>query len=204
MANAFDPHDAEMWYGGYYEAAIVIGSREASDSSALLKTAIHRLWSHRRLRPAALGDVRVWKAGSLSFAGLPLPALHRIYGEYQSSALGLLPFTSVVVREEERRLDWLYACLPLGGIPASGGFPFGDQEEMAASRQWREPLERELAEIVLDICQSVAIRGAEIGFEITGHITLSEEILSATGNRWVGYVAKDKGAYRYWPTNCWS
>jgi len=201
MSDAFDPSDEDSWTGGYYEAAIILGPGNNPDADTKLEAAIQRLWSQVNLRPAALGDLRTWETiGRATFEGRPLSALHRIYGVYQSPALGALPFTSVVVREEDGE-DWLYACVPLGGVPDGGGYPFGD---FAESRAWREPLEHELAAMVLEICRSIPIHVAIIGFEIAGADEIAPDALKEAGSRWVGYVARYGDSYRYWPTTNWS
>lgn len=202
MSIAFDPHDEEIWRGGYYEAALVLGARNAPVSDAILGTAIRRLWAHRGLRAAALGDLDTWTAmGEVDLVSPALEKLHRIYGAYDSPALGMLPFTSVVVREDDGA-DWLYGSIPLGGIPKSGSYPFDEPNPL--SRGWREPLERELAAMTLDISLTVSMRHAAIGFEIAGDVRIEAGMLSESGSRWVGYVARDGDGYRYWPTNRWA
>lgn len=94
--------------------------------------------------------------------------------------------------------------MPLGGIADSEAYPFGESAILAASRGWREPLKREFAAMVLTIGPSVSIGVAAIGFEIAGRIEPTPDFLCEGGNRWVGYVAKENGDYRYWPTTNWS
>ena len=198
-----DGFDDDSWNGGYYETAMVLGPNNGPSADQRLRTAIAELWSSPSLTVAALGDRARWQAiDSPSFATAPLDDLLRIYGTFADSTLGLVPFTSVVVREENPDgEDWLYACVPLGGIPCSGGYPFGDLEE---SRSWREPLEGSLANLTLRVCEAVPLRLAAIGFEIAGIISVQADAIPSTTQRPIGYVTKYAGKYRYWPTTAWT
>jgi hypothetical protein len=128
-----------------------------------------------------------------------LDDLCRIYGSMKHPVLGVMPFTSVVVREEyENCEDWLSACVPLGGLSSKdsrvGGWPFGNLDH---AEQWRAPLESSLADLALAVAAKVPFRIAAIGFEIAGIIKTNPL------SRRVGYVVAD-GGYRYIPTTQWS
>lgn len=197
----FDPHDQENWYGGYYEAAMVLGPSTAPDADDKLRKAIAALWSHPSLTATAIDNKENWEwRGRALDALAPLDDLQRIYGALRHETLGVLPFTSCVVREESGD-DWLYACAPLGGIAESGGYPFGDADEIAVSRNWREPLERALADIALKVAGDVGFQIAAIGFEIAGIINADNA--SSHAKRYVGYIAKHDGGFQYLPTDAW-
>jgi hypothetical protein len=200
----FDPSNDDLWSGGYYEAAMVLGGMNDLRADERLRAAISKLWSHEALRVAAIGDLARWRwDGPPLLESRPSEDLRRIYGAFDDPTLGSLPFTSVVVRETPDGDDWLYACVPLGGLAVSDGYPFGDKKHAAASRSWREPLEKSVAGLVLSVCVTVPIHIAAIGFEIAGHI----ESVVCTGPdevRYVGHVGKYGDGYYYWPTTVWS
>lgn len=202
MPTPFDPSDSENWIGGYYEAAMILGGSGSDQSDAILHAAIESLWASDCLRVAAIGDLSRWQKTEQSLRGCALDGLFRIYGIFDHQELGPLPFTSVVVREGSDGEDWLYACVPMGGLVQSGGFPFGDDEHTAASRCWREPLERRLADLVLNVCETIDIQIAAIGFEIAGIINRDAGGVAEMPRR-VGYIAKDGSEYHYWPTTEW-
>jgi hypothetical protein len=199
----FDPSDKENWTGGYYEAAMVVGNVASPQSDAMLRTALERLWSHESLQAFAIGDLSNWRWDKRpAFHDRTLADVHRVYGVFDHQELGPVPFTSVIIREEPDGQDWLYACVPLGGLAQSEGYPLGDKEHTAASRSWREPLERRLAALALAVCEVVPIQIAAIGFEISGIIERDADRVADTP-RLLGYVALDHTGYRYWPTTEW-
>jgi hypothetical protein len=197
----FDPNDQENWHGGYYEAAIVLGPSTSPDADNKLRTAIAALWAHPSLTITAFSEISQWDwRGRALDAHASLDDLQRIYGVFQHDTLGVLPFTSVVVREEDGD-DWLDACIPLGGLEQSGGYPFGDDDELAASRNWREPLEQALADLALRVASVVGLQIAAIGFEVAGIINADNA--SPDAKRYVGYVARHGNSFQYLPTNAW-
>lgn len=203
MPAPFDPRNRENWIGGHYEAAMVLGSTNSPEADARLLAAITGLWSRSSLRALALGDLAAWDwTHAPVLATRALGDLHRIYGVFDHGTLGRLPFTSLVVREEiADGEDWLYACVPLGGLKQGDGFPFRGPEHAAAARSWRGPLERALADLVLGICETVPIQMAAIGFEVAGLMDRSRE--PADMPRHMGYVCRGETGYRYWPTTEW-
>jgi len=201
MDLPFDPLTPETWYGGYYEAGMILGAHGDVSANARLKSAIVALWENPNLRIGAIGDVSRWQSDTgQNLQDRTIDELQRIYGSF-SNALGIIPFTSITMREEKGD-DWLYASVPLGGLQQSGGFPF--EADSTASQSWRQPLEQALSVLVLDVFNSVGGVAAEIGFEVAGFIRTPPEALADDAERWVGYITKDECAYRYWPTNVWS
>jgi hypothetical protein len=205
MSLPFDPSDDETWHGGYYEAAMIVGGVSSPGSDERLLASILSLWSSPTLRVAAIGNRRAWQwADAPSLQAQSLDNVQRIYGVLEEPAIGTLPFTSVVVREEgPGGEDWLYASVPMGGLNG-GGYPFLHGEQLAESRVWREPLEKALADLVLRVCDDVAIRIAAIGFEIAGVIEVDPAVLAPRARRYVGYVSPQRSGYHYWPTTIWS
>jgi hypothetical protein len=204
MSIHFDPSDWNIWTGGYYEAAMVIGNTTSNKADASLQAAIQRLWSDNSLRAYALQDPTHWSnSDSLELEDLALDEILRIYGVFNHGALGQLPFVTVVVREDAPDgEDWLYAGVPLGGVSQSDGYPFGDAEHTAASRSWREPLEQALANLALGVCDVVPIRIAAIGFEISGNIE-RDPPPGTRDRRHEGYICREAAGYRYLPTTAW-
>lgn len=205
MSEPFDPSNNRNWIGGYYEAAMVLGDVRSPQSDAKLRTALEHLWSNEALQACAVGDLANWQwSRTPSVHERALSDLHRVYGVFEHRELGPIPFTSAFVREElSDGQDWLYACVPLGSLSQSDGYPFGDKEHTAASRSWREPLERGLAELVLSVCEVVPVKIAAIGFEfeIAGIDRDADRVGDAP--RHIGYVCADSTGYRYWPTTDW-
>ena len=180
----------ETWFGGFYEVAIVLGKTDSADSNARLREALSVLY--------ALAELEISGTAREDLDGCGL-----LKGTLDHPSLGRLPFGLFVVRERETPGgdDWLYACVPLGGlsdrVEAVGGWPAGDQE---GSRSWREPLERTLAELAVAVAHVVPIESAFIGFEIAGIRAHFER----NGPRRIGFVIRDDvGQYRYWPTTDW-
>ena len=190
----------ETWYGGHYEAAIVLGGHADTLSDLRLSSAIARIWANDKL--TLFGD-----RSKDDLAGQSVEDLNFLMGWMKVAALGVVPVKTIVVRELSQRNgnDWLYVSVPLGGlsevVPKVGGWPFGDTEK---SEDWRGPLEKALADLTMDLCVKVPIRVAGIGFEISGN--LDERALNGMipKERSIGYVAHDGGKFTYFPTTRWN
>ncbi|MBL8536441.1 MAG: hypothetical protein JNM59_03465 [Hyphomonadaceae bacterium] len=182
----------ETWFGGFYEAAIVLGKTGGATADERLREALTSLWTYPNLRLGGALDLN------------DLDNLGRIEGELDHPSLGPLVFGTAIVREREipNGDDWLYAVVPMGGleerVPEIGGWPAGDHPH---SRRWREPLEHALGELALHVARSTPISLAMIGYEIAGVIS----DFKPDAPRRVGFVARsESGDHQYWPTTDWS
>lgn len=198
MQEAFDPLDDETWFGGFYEAAVILGSSRDPDADERVSEALRIVWLEPSMQTCAIGDRKTWD-WARARAPLKLSVESHAYGALRVADLGLAPVTTLVVREDQGD-DWLYIGVPLGGVEASDGYPFGDRGELEASRRWRAPLEQELASIVMTIGQHVMFKRAAIGFEIAGAIQASPD----DERRYVGLIERQGDGYVYLPTTDWS
>ena len=196
--------DEELWKGGYFEAAIVLGKSHDAGADARLHSAISEVWTLPYLRNCSAD--RSGK-GDIDPAAEGLERIVTLYGWFDDPRTGSLPFTTSVVRETEEPDgdDWLYAAVPLGGLcrkfPAVGGWPASDHE---TARSWIEPVEGVLAEIAIALSHKVPFAIAAIGYEISGAIGSSEYDGVIPDRRRIGYVVPQDGIYCYLPTTVWS
>lgn len=202
------PTNEHNWIGGYYEAALLLGHSTDEGADDRLKQAILALWLHQDLTHACVEDLREWSLRDPPvLADYPVDQLQRIYGVRSDARFGETAFTSVVIRESESREDWLDACVPLGGYPIPSGqgqgYPFGSADDLLRSSTWRRPLEEALARVVLEVAETVPIKHAVIGFEISGEEPAPPEDLAATAERGVAYVVRTTHGYQYLPTTAW-
>ncbi len=190
----------EIWDGGYYEAAILLGKASEKDSDNRLRSALSTIWedtsttlykSKKLDELFALSSIRIE----------PLGSVFSFYGTLLHETLGVLPLLTCIVREEDDGNDWLDVAIPLGGIPDTGGWPFGGLEE---SMEWRRPIETILAHMVLDVAKSVPFRMAQIGWELSGMFDETDIAGGVPSERLVGYVVQEGNSYRYYETTNWN
>lgn len=182
----------ETWFGGFYEAAIVLGKSQSVDADKRLRSALAAIWAHPSVRVAKVLDLS------------NLEGLARVEGRLDHPRLGSLAFATIVVREQDTPNgdDWLYAGVPMGSLEERvadvDGWPAGDHPH---SQHWREPLEHSLAELALSVTHAVPISLAMIGYEISGLIS----DFNPDGPRRIGFVVRGQGGeFSYWPTTDWS
>ena len=120
MQNGFDPLDDETWFGGFYEAAIILGSSRDPGADEKVADALRIVWLEPSMQACAIGDRKDWD-WSRARVPLTLSVEPHAYGALRVAEVGLLPVTTLIVREDEGD-DWLYIGVPLGGVEASGGF----------------------------------------------------------------------------------
>lgn len=197
MQQSFDPLEDETWLGGFYEAAVILGSSRDPGADEKVAEALRAAWLEPSMQACAIGDRKSWDWSRVR-APLTLSVESHTYGALHVPEVGPLPVTTLIVREEQGD-DWLYIGVPLGGIEASDGYPFGDPEELLASRTWRTPLEQALASIVLSVGRHVIFKRAAIGFEIAGAINAAPD----DERRYVGLIERQGDRYVYLPTTDW-
>lgn len=198
MQQSFDPLDDENWFGGFYEAAVILGRSRDPGADEKVAEALKLTWLAPSMQACAIDDRKAWD-WSRERAPLTLSVGSHAYGALRVADLGLLPVVTSIVREDEGD-DWLYVGVAMGGLEASGGYPFGNPEELHASRSWRMPLDQTLASIVLSIGEHVNFRRAAIGFEIAGIIDASPN----DERRYVGLIERIGERYEYFPPTDWA
>ncbi len=189
----------ETWYGGFYEAAVILGKCSDNFADQRLRSAIVATWS--------IGSQTL--ASNRSTNDCNTETIERILnlrGSMSHDTCGLIAITTVVVRETDcdDGEDWLYIGIPLGGLsstcPAVGGWPFGDRENSAS---WREPIENALAGIAIELAKSVSFQAAAIGYEIAGIVDNDIRNGKIPSDRLIGYVIPRRNSYQYFPTTRW-
>lgn len=152
---------SENWSGGFYELVLELGPAD----DARLDRAVRALWRAadvRGCRPEHDQPDVEPSADALLAAGhlrgtVTLPSRARVVcGGFAS-------------RFEDDDTDELELYLPLGALTRVDrrirAFPF-DEHSGAESLQWREPLDRWLADVAGAVHAEVPLRRALIGFEV--------------------------------------
>lgn len=181
---------SENWSGGYYEAAIILGKASSQGSDDRLLSALSTILEKT--------TVTLYKSGKvdelLSLSSIrvePVPSVFSFCGTLLHETLGVLPFLMCVVREDDSGNDWLDIAIPLGGVPETGGWPFGSLEN---SIEWRRPIETILAQFALDVAKDVPFKMAQIGWELSGMFDEADIADGIPSERFVGYVVPEGGA----------
>ena len=190
----------ENWDGGYYEASILLGKASDQGSDDRLLSALSTIWENT--------SATLYKSKKLDEFFLvssiriePVGSVFSFYGTLLHETLGVLPILTCIVREEDGGNDWLDVAIPLGGIPDTGGWPFGGLEK---SMEWRHPIETILAHMVLDVAKTVPFKMAQIGFEVSGMFDEGDITGDVPSERPVGYVVPEGDRYRYYETINWN
>ena len=193
------------WHGGSYEASIILGRSAEKGADRRLLSALSTVCENDSLD--FYSDRTLTKRSEQTLSGpKPLRFSFFLHGTLSHKTFGAMPFSLDTVREQEDDDgdDWLNLGIPLGGFsqlcPAAGGWPFGNQVN---TRQWREPLEKALAAMVVDLGRVVPLKIACIGFMMSG--MFDESIISEgiPTKREFGYVVPQSGSYAYFPTTDW-
>jgi hypothetical protein len=192
--------DGETWLGGFYELALEFGP----ESQESLQDALLAIWKTPGLDGCYLkADVEPADQARITPTIAALEAHGHLRGiatlpNRQQAACG-----TVLVREEQGPV-WLVFYLPLGGLGAAypvNGYPF---DNTPASRTWREPLERWLADVGRAVFAHAPFRLGLIGMEVSG--TLESREVSTTGiprHRFISYLFPEPGGVSCYPTNQW-
>lgn len=197
-----DLSDLDVWVGGYYEAAIVLGACTDPEADTRLHSAISEIWSLPNIGSCSFDPSG---QGNVIPAAEPLDRILRLYGWFHDREAGAIPFTTVVVRESEPDgQDWLYAALPFGGLQMAIPSVSVASFDLKDDNPWVMPIERSLADIALAVSRKVPFLIAAIGEEIAGYI--EEDAFNGVFSdcRRIGYVAPCDGAYRYLPNTVWN
>jgi hypothetical protein len=197
MSHYFTGEDA--WFGGFYELAMDFGEVRPE----ALERALETLWANPGVAGCYLRrDVEPSEQARVA----PSLAIQEANGHLQGIAM--LPngkqvaCGSLLVRETSGAC-WVDFYLPLGALSATpevGGYPL---ENTATSRQWREPLERWLAEIGQAIFSQVPFRLGLIGYEVSGTAEPEELLGGVPAKRFIGYLCPTGGKVVWDPTNQW-
>lgn len=187
--------DDENWHGGFYELAVLVGPRD----DARLDAALRAAWNDARLdgcyadRDREPTDQERVPCSSVVDEG------GHLRGLAQLPNAGRVVCGSVVVREEDSRLDWIDFYLPMGALaradPRVGGFPFPFGDNDGGSLAWRHPIDQWLAAMAARIYLAAPFEYAPVGFEVSGE-SLPDV---ASDDRYVGVVRPLDGSLAYVP-----
>lgn len=203
--------DADLWDGGYLEAAIVLGRRDDPDADERLVSALSVVWSSDHtfgphtdrfgfgpdsapLKTIAADTIDLQNPGHL-YGWIKLPSGRWTVGG------------TCVIREEygDPNLDWLDVYLPLGGLSEIddrvGAYPFGD---IATCRDWLEPVLARLGELVCRVLDNAGGVAAFVGFEVSGTPEADGWNGTIPSERSIGYVTpNDRGVAEYHAPTEW-
>jgi hypothetical protein len=188
--------DEENWHGGFYELAILLGDRD----DVRLDAAIGAVWADPRVDGCYADRHR--EPADQERVPCTLEALDEVD---HLRGIALLPdgqrvvCGTVIIREEESRMDWLDFYVPAGALarvdPRVGGYPFGGDK--GGSLVWRTPIDDWLAEVAGRVYAAASFTYALIGFEASG-----EELPDAgTTERYIACVVPTDGRLEYIPAN---
>jgi hypothetical protein len=203
--------DADLWHGGFLEAAIVLGPREDHDADERLISALNAVWSSDfTFGPHA--DRFSFRADSepittIGAGTIDLQSPGHLYGWIKLPLGSWSVGGTCVIREEygDPNLDWLDVYLPLGALAELdgrvGAYPFGDTD---ACQSWLEPLSARLGELACTVLDAVSGVAAFIGFEVSGTPEADGWDGTVPSERSIGYVASDeRGVAEYYGPTEW-
>ena len=199
----------DTWTGGYYEACMVLDRPSTSKPDKVLRQTILNIWSYNKLGQYSFEPIFDPKNDldeAISLSEEPLDKIHRLYGWFNSDTFGKLPFTTCLLHNMDNK-DWLSMCFPLGGLwhvkKEVGAYPFGDQEH---SKIWRQPLEQELADMVLYASKTTDFEITALGFEAACFLYVEDgttRFMSDTAFANGGHILPNPDGYKYQETLEW-
>ena len=159
MRTADDMSDGENWTGGFYELMLELGTAE----NERLDRAVQTLW-----RAAGVRECRPdHDQPDLTPSAEALETHGHLRGTLTLPSGARVVCGGFCTRYENA--DELELYLPLGALARVddriGAFPF-DERSGVESLQWREPLDRWLAEVAGAVHAEVPLERALIGFEV--------------------------------------
>jgi hypothetical protein len=150
----------DAWTGGFYELKIRLGA----PSDERISQALTSVWESSLLEgPYCERHKEPADQPRIS------PTEDHLYGVAHISGR-CLPFSTFVLREEDqhgnRHADFLYLCLPLGGlgtIYSVGAYPFGSLE---AARTWRPEVDAWFLQLLRGLKRPFTFQLGVLGFEV--------------------------------------
>lgn len=190
----------ETWFGGFYELAVQFGVV----SNDQLDAALRAIWETPSLQGCYLRRDR--EAPEQERVN---PSLATQESSGHLLGIATLPngkrvaCGTVLVREEDGTA-WLDFYVPLGALASTyavGAFPV---DSNPLSQEWREPLEKWLADVGQAVFFSAPFCLGLIGFEVSGSVD-SRDVQDAgvPAVRFIGYLYPSAGKITYYPTNRW-
>jgi hypothetical protein len=170
-----DFDDYSNWIGGFYELAIVVGSRDDTRLELLLVA----VW---RFANATGPFVRPEDGSPSRAASLNLAELARSpHGVVRLPSGRDVVCGAVAIREDGGR-DWLIFYIPLEALGRTDRRVSGYMgEEDAASLEWRRPIDDWLANVAIRAYAEVSFQAAAIGFE-AGAFEVPDEAAAGQGD----------------------
>lgn len=190
----------DVWYGGFFELAIEVGSRSDEQLLAVLKA----IWSHPNVDGCYLRvDVEPDQQTPL------VPEMNHVKeGGYHLRGLAnmpnniLIPCGTVAIRETSG-IDWLVLYLPMGSLDIAypvEAYPF--VEETSDHDVWIAAIEKWFNDIAQHVFMHLPYKLALIGFEVSGHAYASD--IASNGipdERGIGYLWAEKDILEFYPSN---
>jgi hypothetical protein len=191
---------AETWHGGFYELAMEFGA----EAESTLERALQALWEFPDLRGCYLRRDQEPSTQPRMAATFAAQASAGHLVGMATVPGGIRVACGTVLVREDNGNRWLDFYLPLGALAAAydvGAYPF---DENLASRQWREPLEKWLADIGQAVYAKTPFRLGLVGFEVSGTVSSHDlEKAGAPSQRFIGYLYPSTGTLTWYPTNQW-
>lgn len=204
--------DADLWNGGYLEAAIVLGHSDDPAADARLVSALNAVWSTDIMFGPYL-DRFGFGPDSMPLTSIDPSTIElvdpgHLYGWIKLPSGEWSVGGSCVIREEgvgSENLDWIDVYLPLGGLAIQnesvGAYPFGDLEECS---DWLRPISALLGQIGCAVVNTIDGGVAFIGFDVSGTPEVDRWDGAVPAERSIGYVSDgDSGVAEYFPPTEW-
>ncbi len=198
--GAPDLSNADLWHGGFLEAAIVLGRRDDPGANERLVSALRTVWSNEMIFGPYVDRFDFGPDSApitnISAASIDLQNPGRLYGWIKLPSGDWSVGGTDVIRQEfgDPNLDWLDVHLPLGGLTEIddrvGGYPFGD---IATCRDWLEPVSARLGAIGSAVLGAVGGVVAFVGFEVSGTSEADGWNGTVPSKRSIGYVTLNDG-----------
>jgi hypothetical protein len=154
-------HDAESWYGSYYELAIEVALAPTDER---LQKSIERLWSCHALVAGPWPEI----ADTRHVRIPPVPPAEEMaasYGLLHIPELGAVRCVSWIIREVGSGSDWIDVCVPTSALEPFGlGYPLVSETPCALI----ERIDRALLQVALHVYAGVNFELALVGEEVSG------------------------------------